>query len=167
MRLVSIMWDSHCSTLKRASKALEGIMDVKIYSSRRLEEEPEKIEAALKEASAADAILLYRSTESVWDMMEKRLQEIGKDVPIVCVSHDPSYWALSTVRAEIVATAYSYIIYNGEENLANMLGYIAHEVCGMEIAVQPPEPKTRAEGDQLGKVKKKVYPGAQGRFHTE
>lgn len=140
MRLVSIMWDSHCSTVKRAGKALEGIMDVKIYSSRRLEEEPEKMEAALKEAETADAILLYRSTESVWEMLEKRLQEIGKKVPIVCVGHDPSYWALSTVRAEIVATVFSYITYNGEENFTNMLRYIACKVCGKDIEAPLPKP---------------------------
>ena len=121
MKLLTIMWDSHCGTLKRASKNLEGVIDVMIYSSRRLEEEPEKIDSVLEEASSADAILLYRSTESVWEMMEKRLQEIGKNVPIVCVGHDPSYWVLSTVKPEIVATVHTYITYNGEENFTNML----------------------------------------------
>jgi cobaltochelatase CobN len=140
MRLVSIMWDSHCSTLKRAGKALEGIMDVGIYSSRRIEEEPEKMESALKEAETADAILLYRSTESIWEMMEKRLTEIGKDVPIVCVGHDPSYWALSTVKTEIVVNVYTYITYNGEENFSAMLRYIAWKVCGMDIEAPPPQP---------------------------
>ena len=140
MKILSIIWDSHCGTLKRASKDLEGLMDVKIYSSRRLEEEPEKIEVALKEAETADAILLYRSTETIWEMMEKRLLEIGKNVPIVCVGHDPSYWALSTVKPEVVATVYTYITYNGEENFSAMLRYIAHEVCEKDIEAPPPKP---------------------------
>ena len=140
MKLLAIMWDSHCSTLKRAGKALEGIMDVGIYSSRRIEEEPEKMESALKEAETADAILLYRSTESIWEMMEKRLTEIGKDVPIVCVGHDPSYWVLSTVKPEIVATVHTYITYNGEENFTNMLRYLAGEVCKMDIEAPSPKP---------------------------
>ncbi|MEW6215767.1 MAG: cobaltochelatase subunit CobN, partial [Nitrospirota bacterium] len=140
MKIFAIMWDSHCGILKRASKNLKEIMDVMIYSSRRLEEEPEKIESALKEAETADAILLYRSTESIWEMMEKRLQEIGKKVPIVCVGHDPSYWALSTIRAEIVTTVYAYITYSGEENFTNMLRYIAREVCGKDI--EAPLPKS-------------------------
>jgi len=134
------MWDSHCGTLKRAGENLKGVMDVRIHSSRRLEEEPEGIELALNEASSADAILLYRSTEPIWEMIEKRLQEIGKDVPIVCVGHDPSYWALSTVKTEIVATVYTYITYNGEENFTAMLRYIAHKVCGMDIEAPPPKP---------------------------
>lgn len=138
MKIFAMMWDSHCGTLKRASKNLKEIMDVMIYSSRRIEEEPEKMESALKEAKTADAILLYRSTESVWEMMEKRFQEIGKDVPIVCVGHDPSYWSLSTVRAEIVAAVYSYITYNGEENFTNMLKFVAREVSGKDIEAPPP-----------------------------
>lgn len=139
MKILSIMWDSHCNTLKKASKALAGLMDVRIFSSKRLEEEPEKMDVALKEAETVDAIVLYRSTEPVWEMLEKNLRETGKKVPIVCVGYDPSYWALSTVRAEIVAAVYLYITYNGEENFANMLRYIAREVCGMNI--DAPQPK--------------------------
>ncbi len=140
MKIFSIMWDSHCRTIMRAGKTLEGIMDVKVYSSRRLEEKPEQIEDVLKQAETADAILLYRSTESVWEMMEKRLQEIGKNIPIVCVGHDPSYWSLSTAKAEFVAAAYSYITYNGEENFTNLLRYIARKVCGMNIDAPLPKP---------------------------
>jgi cobaltochelatase CobN len=139
-KILSIMWHSHCGTLKRASKALEGIIDVGIYSSRRLDEGQEEIDALLKEAENADVILLYRSTESVWDIIEKSLNEIGKSVPIVCVGHDPSYWTLSTVRPDIVTQVHTYIMYNGEENFTRMLRYIANAVCGVDIDVEPPKP---------------------------
>lgn len=139
MKVVSIMWDSHCRTVVKAWKVLEGIMDVNVYSSRRLEEEPEQIDAALKQAESADAILLYRSTESVWEMIEKRLIEIGRKIPIICVGHDPSYWALSTVKPEIVATVHTYITYNGEENFTNMLRYVAREICEINIEAPPPK----------------------------
>ena len=77
MKIVSIMWQSYMNMLLRASRNVGDSIELKVYSTKRLEEEPEKIEAALKEAETADAILLYRSTESVWEMMEKRLQELG------------------------------------------------------------------------------------------
>lgn len=140
MRLLSIMWDSHCTTLKRVSGNLKGLMEVKIYSSRQIEENPEKIESIFQDGENAHVILLYRSTEAIWDLMRKRFEEIGKKVPLVCVGHDPSFWALSTVKPEIVAAVYSYIIYNGEENFANMLRYIAREVCGMDIEAPLPKP---------------------------
>jgi cobaltochelatase CobN len=140
MRLISIVWDSHYNTVKRAAKTLQELMDITVFSSRRLEQDPEKMEDALKEAANADAILLYRSTESVWELMEARLQEIGNDVPIVCVGHDPSYWTLTTVSAEIAATVYSYITYNGEENFTSMFRYIAREMCGADIEAPLPKP---------------------------
>lgn len=138
-KILSIMWNSHCGTLKRASKRLSEFIDLKIYSSKQLEEEPEQIDFALKEAETADVILIYRSTESIWDIIEKRLNEIGKSIPIVCVGHNPSYWTLSTVKPEIVATVYTYITYNGEENFINMLKYIVEKVCGLEIESMPPQ----------------------------
>ena len=140
MKIVSIMWQSYMNMLLRASRNVGDSIELKVYSTKRLEEEPEKIEAALKEAETADAILLYRSTESVWEMMEKRLQELGRKVPIVCVGHDPSLWMLSTVRPEIVAKVYSYIVINGEENFTSMLRYMAREIGGMDIKVEEPKP---------------------------
>ncbi|MCX7794827.1 MAG: cobaltochelatase subunit CobN, partial [Thermodesulfovibrionales bacterium] len=139
MKILSIMWASHCGTLVKATKPLKDIIDVKVYSSRHLEEKPEEIESVIKEAESADTILLYRSTESVWQMVERRLQEIGEKIPIICVGHDPSYWSLSTVGTEIVAKVYSYITYNGEENFTNMLRFIAREVGGIDIEASEPK----------------------------
>ncbi|MGC9021904.1 MAG: cobaltochelatase subunit CobN, partial [Dissulfurimicrobium sp.] len=139
-KILSIMWHSHCGTLKRAGKALEGIIDVGVYSSRYLDEGHEDIGVVLKEAEEADVILLYRSTESIWDVIEKNLNEIGKSVPIICVGHDPSYWAMSNVKPDIVARVHTYITYNGEENFIQMLCYIANAVCGVDIDVEPPKP---------------------------
>ncbi|MFN3406688.1 MAG: cobaltochelatase subunit CobN [Caldimicrobium sp.] len=139
MKVLAITWDSYYGVLKRAAKNLQGILEVKAYSSRHFEEEPKKVEEALREAQYVNAILLYRSTESIWELLEKELQETGKKIPIVCVGHSSSYWSLSTVKADILAKVYTYILYGGEENFTNMLKYIAREVCGMDI--EAPSPK--------------------------
>jgi len=140
MKIVSIMWQSYMNMLVRAGRNVGESIELKVYSTKRLEEEPERIEAAIKEAGGADAILLYRSTEGFWETMEKRLQELGRKVPIVCVGHDPSLWMLSTVRPEIVAKVYSYIVINGEENFTSMLRYIAREIGGIDTEVEEPKP---------------------------
>ncbi len=139
MKLLAIMWDSHARNTIKASKALEKIVTVKVYSSKRLEQEAEIIEEVLEEAKHSDVILLYRSTESIWEIIEKKLKELGKRPPIVCCGHDPSYWTLSTVELGIVANVYYYITYGGEENFINMLKYIACEVVGMDIKTSPPK----------------------------
>jgi len=139
MKLGSIMWRSHLPMLVRAGKNLD-FLKLYAYSSRALSEAPEKVDEVLKVLAECDVILLYRSTEEFWERVEKRLEDIGKKVPIVCIGHDPSYWMLSTVRPEIVLSVNSYITINGEENFANMLCYMAKEVCGLEIKAEEPKP---------------------------
>lgn len=134
------MWQSYLNMLVRAGRNVENLVQLKTYSSRKLEEEPERIETILRGAAEADIIFLYRSSENFWETIEKRLQEIGKKVPIVCLGHDPSYWMLSTVKPEVVAKAYSYLVINGEENFTNMLRYIAREVGGIDVEVGEPKP---------------------------
>lgn len=140
MKIVSIMWQSYINMLARASRNVEGMVEIKAYSSKRLEEEPERLEAVLEEAAGADLIFLYRSTEDFWETIEGRLRELGKKAPIVCIGHDPSCWMLSTVKPEVVANVYSYLVINGEENFTNMLRYIAREVGGLEVEVAKPKP---------------------------
>ncbi|RLA95423.1 MAG: cobalt chelatase [Deltaproteobacteria bacterium] len=138
MKLRSIMWNSHVPMLVQASKKVD-FLDLKIFSTKTLENDPLKAEEALLELKESEIILIYRSSESFWDTIEARLKEIGKKVPIVCVSHDPSFWYLSTVLPEVVSTCYSYITLGGEENFVNMLRYLANKVKGVEVYFESPK----------------------------
>lgn len=140
MKIVSIMWSSYINMLVRASKNTNDILQLSAHSSKTLDEDPEKLDKVLQETANADIIFLYRSSEQFWEGIEKSLEELGKKIPIVCCGHDPSYWTLSTVLPEIVATVNSYIIINGEENFTNMLRYIAREVGGLDIKAEEPKP---------------------------
>jgi len=137
MKIRTIMQNSYITMLVRACKKLD-FLDLKVFSSQALENDPLKVEEVIEELEGADAILLYRSPfENFWEKAEERLKEIGQKIPIVCVSHDPSFWYLSTVRPEVVAACYSYITFGGEENFANMLRYIASEAAGLDISFDP------------------------------
>ncbi len=138
MKLVSIIWQSYSNMLKRAAKNVEDLMEVKLYPSRYLEKNPEKVDEMLAQAKEADIVFIHRSTEGIWDEIGEKLKDL--DVPIVCSSHDPSYWILSTYKPEVVAKVYAYIVKNGEKNFTNMLKYIAREVGGLKgIEVEEPE----------------------------
>ena len=140
MKIVSIMWSSYANMLVRAARNVADILEVSAYSSKVLEEDPEKVDAVLKEAADADIIFLYRSSEGFWEVIEDQLRELGKNIPVVCCGYDPSYWTLSTVRPEIVAEVNSYVVINGEENFVNMLRYIAREAGGLDIDAKEPKP---------------------------
>jgi cobaltochelatase CobN len=140
MKMVAIMWQSYLNMFLRAAGNVSDRMEIKAYSSKRLEEAPEKIESVLEEAAGADVLFLYRASEAFWEGIEERLKELREQVPIVCVGYDPTYWALSTVKLEIPAKVMSYIAVNGEKNFTSMLHYIAREAAGMDIDVEEPEP---------------------------
>lgn len=137
MKIGSIMWNSHLPLLVQAGAALDE-MHCAFFSSRELEDNPLMIDQVLLRFEDADLILLYRSSETFWAEIEDRLRTIGEKVPIICLSHDPSYWSLSTVKPQIVATAYSYMVNNGIENFTNMLQYLGREICCLPIEVPPP-----------------------------
>ncbi|MDQ1275779.1 MAG: cobaltochelatase CobN, partial [Euryarchaeota archaeon] len=59
--------------------------------------------------------------------------------PVICVGSNPSSFTLSSVKLEIAATCFSYMIYGGEENFGNMLRYLLKEVFGAEIETKPPK----------------------------
>jgi cobaltochelatase CobN len=126
--------------LVNAAKNLEWL-DLKAFSNKPLEEDPLLAEEVAEGLKDADLLFFYRSTEDFWTRVEKTLREAGAQAPpIVCVGHDPSLWTLSTVKAETVATAHSYMTYGGEENITNLLRYIAREALGEDIACEPPKP---------------------------
>lgn len=136
-KVTIIMWNSFVPMLVKANGKIG--LDLRIFSARTLEENPEKVEEALESLEKAELVLLYRTNDLFWEGIEKKLKELGKRIPIVCIGNDPSLWMLSTVKPEIVATAYSYLVINGEENFKNMLLYLGKEVLGMDMEPEPPK----------------------------
>jgi cobaltochelatase CobN len=131
------MWNSHLPLLNQAAASLDFV-ECTFFSTRELEEHPEQIESIIKILGQQDIILLYRSSETVWSQIEDSLKNTGKEVPIVCLGHDPVYWSLSSAPMSTVAKAYSYIVNNGVENIANLLKYLCREL--KQFSTEVPEP---------------------------
>lgn len=137
MKIVSITWNSYIPLLYRAAQKLG--LEVEAFSSRTLENNPEKIDEALIACENADLVLLYHTSNAFWDELDARIEVIKKRVPVVCMGNDPYYWTLSSVKPDIAAKAYLYIAYNGEENIVNLLQYVRREIFGLDLAVEAPK----------------------------
>jgi cobaltochelatase CobN len=137
IKIASIMWNSHVPTLAEAAKTVPGV-ELALFSSKTLENEPERLEDVYKVLEGADILLLYRSASGFWDSMEDRLEEIRNKAPTVCVGYDPSLWALSTYPPDVVQQAYNYISFGGRENFVNLLRFTAGLVTGTEKEAAPP-----------------------------
>lgn len=137
MKIVSITWNSYIPTLLKAAEEL-GI-ELEAHYSKILEENPEETEKVLSACEHADAIFLYYISNPFWEEFYEKLEPLKSRVPVICVGSDPSSFTLSSVKLEIAATCFSYIIYGGQENFGNMLRYLLKEVLGFDIEAKPPE----------------------------
>lgn len=143
MSIVCIVWSSHADALARAS-ALAGVSGVRVFSSKTFEMGSEGGEKRLAEALAAmrtaHAVFVYRSTDPVWEQVDEAVREVRDRVPVVCLSYDPSSWALSSAAPEAVQTCYRYVTYGDEANYAGLLRYMDGLARGDVSNVPPPEP---------------------------
>ncbi|MBW1975857.1 MAG: cobaltochelatase subunit CobN [Deltaproteobacteria bacterium] len=138
-KVIVIVWQSYYNMLYRASKNVDHLMDIEVHSARALDNDPERFDRVLERLTEADLLLLYRSVESIWDRVEKFIRERKTKAKVICLSHDPAYWTLSNVRPEVVSRAYSYLVINGEENMTNMLKFLAAEELGVDVDYASPK----------------------------
>ncbi len=137
MKIVSITWNSYIPTLLKAAEELGIELDA--HYSKILEESPEEAEKVLSACEHADAVFLYYISNPFWEEFYEKLEPLKKRVPVICVGSDPSSFTLSSVKLEIAATCFSYIIYGGQENFGNMLRYLLKEVLGSDIEAKSPK----------------------------
>jgi cobaltochelatase CobN len=135
--ITAITWHSYATVMRKAGELLQDLLDLRVYSARSLDEGKEDMSSALEDMSASDLIFFYRSSgESIWDELEVFIDKLEQ--PVVCNSHDPSFWPLSTVPLELVANCHNYMVYGGAENMAQMMRFLAAEVLKLNISYKEP-----------------------------
>ncbi|HID05834.1 MAG TPA: cobalt chelatase, partial [Armatimonadetes bacterium] len=138
MKLFSIMWSSYTPLLKAGVDKV-GHLELSVYSTKQISQKPELLEKVKQDLKKADLILLYKTNDPFWETIEEEIKHLRGRLPVIVVGSDPSYWSLSTVSPEVVATVYQYILYNGQENFCEMLKYLLATLFGHEIAYRPPK----------------------------
>jgi len=138
VKITCLVGNPYLPIISRAGKQLS--FDLQLYSTQRLEENQDKIAEALKSCQDSDLIFIHRGGDGIWDEIEPRLKELGKNKPIVCLGYDQAYWMLSTAPAKVVVTANAYLTHGGEDNMRNMLLYLCRELLHMDVAALPPCP---------------------------
>ncbi|MEN2994239.1 MAG: hypothetical protein ABDH19_02685 [Thermodesulfovibrio sp.] len=74
LRVLAIVWQSYYNMFLRVSKNIKDFT-LKVYSARALEQQLQKLDQVFTEMEDSDIIFLYRSNESVWEEIEKRIKE--------------------------------------------------------------------------------------------
>jgi cobaltochelatase CobN len=133
MKVTAITWGSDMAPLINACKEL-GI-ELNAWSTYEIEDE-KKRKDCIKSFEQADIILLHPSNEGYWDEI---IESLNKEVPTISFGHDSSFWSLSNVPLEVVATVNAYHVYGGAENIKNMLRYLGKEVLGLDYKYEDPK----------------------------
>lgn len=136
MHIVSIMWANYLPLMKEAADAL-GIR-LSPFSTKQLNVNPALIDEVRSLLPRADCILVYRTNDTFWDEIEPEIRELRSRIPVVSISSDPSFWELSSVSPEAVATVYRYVLYSGKDNILNMLRFLVHYLFDASVVFEEP-----------------------------
>jgi len=151
VKIMTIMWASYLPLVKEAADGL-GI-ELVSYSTKLLNAHPEMCGDAAQALRDADLILLYRTSDPFWEEIEGEVKSAAKRIPVVVIGSDPSFWSLSNVNPEIVAAVYRYVLFNGRENIANMLRFLLHQFFSGAACGEPQEvPWQGIHHPEMGKL---------------
>ncbi len=138
MKIFCIMWSNYIPILKKSINRLNNKIYLYAYSNKQIAKQYVSISQIITRMKTSDLILLYRTHESFWEELEDEILHLKERIPVIVVGPDPSFWSLSSVNPEIVATVYQYLLYSGEDNLHEMLKYLMATLFNREIAYNPP-----------------------------
>ncbi|AEH44457.1 Magnesium chelatase [Thermodesulfatator indicus DSM 15286] len=136
-KVVAAMWNSYIPPLLKAAQA-EGLFNLKMWATRKLEDQ-DVLEAFLQECQEADLIVLYATSEGFWEELAKELKSLYPEKPVIWSGFEAAWWGHSFKGAELGGTVYRYLLYGGEENLKNLVRYLAAQGLGLEVSYGPPK----------------------------
>jgi len=136
MRITAIVWSSHAQAIEKGASSLPFI-EMTMFASKEIARNEDLLKEAFRDAEGADLVLLYRSADVFWNEVEAHFKE-NRPENIACLSHDPSYWTLSSVSPSVLQRCMDYLRMGGEENAGRMLRFLASETKKADCEVLPP-----------------------------
>jgi cobaltochelatase CobN len=130
-----ISWPSVVGALVEAVRDLDYV-DLKIWSMKDLGEREEE---CLNGLSDADVMFLNVNVgHEAWSKMEPALSDVSRRIPTVFVPTGPSLVWLGSVDAKVTETCLRYFTNGGPENLRNMVAFMAAQIMGLTVEINPP-----------------------------
>lgn len=130
-----IAWPSVLGALVKAVGDLDFV-DLKVWSMKDLDE---KSEECLKGLSDADVLLFHVAADNdAWKQVEPSLLEMSRTIPTLFIPTGLALVSLNTVGPNVTETCLRYFTNGGAENYRNMVAFLASEVMGARVEVQPP-----------------------------
>lgn len=136
-KISGVFWHGQYNLLYPVQKELDGVIDIKLYSSKLLDEGGQKIKDVFADFASSDIILLYISLENaVWAEIENAVKDI--DIPVVYLGSEGAYRIKKAEDLPVSAKCNAYLSLSGERNFINMFKYVCAVKTGVPAAYEEP-----------------------------
>ncbi|WP_400226354.1 cobaltochelatase subunit CobN [Methanomethylophilus alvi] len=129
-------WDSFVPMLKKAA-ASTGT-DLTIIPFHTLETDPGAADRVIEEMKGARLSVFYKSTQSLWDDLDRRIRAISEGRQVMSFGIDPTYFNLTTVDHEDTVIAFQYFRAHGQRNIDNFVRFIRNRYLGCDDGYELP-----------------------------
>lgn len=135
--IVAIMWHGSYNILSKLKPQISEYANIKIYSSRLLEEDKQNTDILIKDIKECDVLILNKtSSETIWDEIDLIIENIK--APRVYVGGESSLYITDKQELKISSLCNTYMTYSGEENWINMIKYILNDLLKEKIKYKDP-----------------------------
>ncbi|HWR40454.1 MAG TPA: cobaltochelatase subunit CobN [Patescibacteria group bacterium] len=138
IRIGALMWTSYMPALAVAAGEIPGLEYV-MCSIRDLEDPDYRRYFLNYLRNEADALLLFPSTNAIWQEIAGEMDDIVRTKPTVAFGYDPGLVTYNNVAAATTLTVQRYLALGGPENSQNALLYIMKEILGADVVAAPPQ----------------------------
>lgn len=138
LKIGCLLWGGRIPNLLEASKELNFIQ-LKLRSLKDMEDLEERESFFDYLENQADLVIVYCSTNAIWEEIAPRIQELKNHKKVLCWGSDPALLLYSSANLEQINQVQRYVAFDGLANMKNLLCYLAKEFGGMELEFQEPE----------------------------
>ena len=138
VRFVVVGWRSLLPLIERAGRSWK--VDVRTFSTREVEKNPGVVERVLDAVDQADLVLLHRTADSFWTVLDEGLDRLAGRPPIVCVGGDPSFWRSFNTPLSIGVEAQRYFEHPSKANIHAVVAFLLSRGLGHSMRVPSPAP---------------------------
>ena len=135
-KILIVCWDSYPAMLRKAAE--ETGSDLIIIPFHRLENDPKVQDEVIDALKECDTALFYKSSQSFWDDLDKKIMKNSEGKNIMSFGIDPTYFALTNVDHTDTVTVYQYFRAHGQKNVTNMLKFVRNRLFGHGELPEPP-----------------------------
>ncbi len=135
-KVLIVCWDTFAPMLKKAAETTDT--ELVLFPFHTLDTDPKAVDRVIEAMKEADVSLFYKSTQSYWDELDRRIRQNSEGRKVLSFGIDPTYFGLTNVDHGDTVTVFQYFRAHGMKNITNMLRFVQNRFLGNPEVPEPP-----------------------------